>query len=201
VNRRKLVGSWKAVCLAALLAVAPGLVRAQGHGGGPGGGGPGGGGPGGGPGGNPGVGFGGGFGGGPGLNMNTAPANGPRGPVSESGSGGALGGLQLGPPGRWWDDKKFAKNLGLRPEQQKKMDTVFNANKGLIFQRFDDLQREENRMQELTRQTPLQEAAIFAQVDRVSQARAALEKATAHLSLLLRQEMDADQISKLEEKH
>jgi Spy/CpxP family protein refolding chaperone len=120
--------------------------------------------------------------------------------VPGNGAGGALAGLQLGPPGRWWDDKKFAKNLGLRPEQQKKMDAVFNANKAAIFDRYEALQQEQMRMHELSRQTPLQEAAIFAQVDRVSQARAALEKATAHLSLLLRQEMDADQIARLEEK-
>jgi hypothetical protein len=55
-------------------------------------------------------------------------------------------------------------------------------------------------MAQLTSDSHLQEGAIFAQVDRVSQARASLEKATAHLVLLLRQEMDADQISRLEQK-
>ena len=106
--------------------------------------------------------------------------------------------MQLGPPGRWWDDKKFAGGLGLRPEQQKKMDSVFNANKGLILQRYESLQQEETKMEGLTRASHLQEGAIFEQVDRVAQARASLEKATAHLSLLLRQEMDPGQISRLE---
>jgi hypothetical protein len=36
------------------------------------------------------------------------------------------GGLQLGPPGRWWDDKHFAKTLHLRPEQKKRMDDLFD---------------------------------------------------------------------------
>jgi Spy/CpxP family protein refolding chaperone len=110
-------------------------------------------------------------------------------------------GLQIGPPGRWWDDKKIVQSVGLRPEQQRKMDSVFNANKGVILDRYESLQQEEGRMEALTKQLPLQESAIFAQVDRVAQARAALEKANAHLMLLLRQEMDPSQIAKLEEKH
>ncbi|SNS47628.1 hypothetical protein SAMN05421770_1011138 [Granulicella rosea] len=110
------------------------------------------------------------------------------------------GALQLGPPGRWWDDKKFAQTLGLRTDQQKKMDAVFNANKGMILQRYETLQQEQARMEALTKDSHLKEAEIFAQVDRVAQARSGLEKSMAHLSLLLRQEMDPAQIAKLEEQ-
>ena len=41
-------------------------------------------------------------------------------------------------------------------------------------------------------------AALFAQIDRVAQARADLEKATTHLMLQVRKEMDADQITRLD---
>ena len=109
------------------------------------------------------------------------------------------GGLQLGPPGRWWDDKGFAKSLGLRPEQRKKMDDIFNANKGTILLRYQSLQQEEARLEDITREPRLDEPTIFAAIDRVAQARAALEKANAHMLLLIRQEMDKNQTERLEQ--
>jgi len=109
------------------------------------------------------------------------------------------GGLQLGPPGRWWDDRGFAKSLGLRPEQKKKMDDIFNANKGTILLRYQSLQQDEARLEDATREEQLDEASIFAAIDRVAQARASLEKANAHMLLLIRREMDKDQTERLEE--
>ena len=42
------------------------------------------------------------------------------------------------------------------------------------------------------------ESALYAQIDRVAQARADLEKANTHLLLQLRSQMDPDQIKRLE---
>ena len=42
-------------------------------------------------------------------------------------------GLQLGPPERWWDEKKFRKMLELTPDQQRQLDAIFNANKSSIL--------------------------------------------------------------------
>jgi hypothetical protein len=36
-------------------------------------------------------------------------------------------GVKLGPPGRWWDDKATIQTVGLRRDQQKKMDAIFDA--------------------------------------------------------------------------
>ena len=87
------------------------------------------------------------------------------------------GGLQLGPPGRWWDDKHFAKTLHLRPEQKKRMDRLFDENRANLVSRYQALQQEESKMESLARGQTLDESALFAQIDRVSQARADLEKA------------------------
>ena len=108
------------------------------------------------------------------------------------------GGLQLGPPGRWWDDKHFAKTLRLRPEQKKRMDSLFDENRANLVSRYQALQQEESKMESLARGQTLDESVLFAQIDRVSQARADLEKATTHLMLQIRKEMDADQIARLE---
>jgi hypothetical protein len=108
------------------------------------------------------------------------------------------GGLQLGPPGRWWDDKGFAKSLGLRKDQQQKMDSVFNANKGAILENYRALQQQEARLEATTKEPKLDEQKIFAAIDAVNQARSALEKANAHMLLMVRQEMDADQVNRME---
>jgi Spy/CpxP family protein refolding chaperone len=108
------------------------------------------------------------------------------------------GGLQLGPPGRWWDDKHFAKSLHLRPEQKKRMDDLFDENRATLVSRYQALQQEESKMEALSRAQTLEESALFAQIDRVAQARAELEKANTHLLLQVRKEMDSDQITHLD---
>jgi hypothetical protein len=55
-------------------------------------------------------------------------------------------------------------------------------------------------MQELSNSPAPDEAQLFAQIDRVAQARADLEKAKTHMLLQLRKEMDADQIRKLDKE-
>jgi Spy/CpxP family protein refolding chaperone len=110
-------------------------------------------------------------------------------------------GLQLGPPGRWWDDKHFTKALHLRSEQQKRMDALFDENKANLVGRYQTLQQEESRMEALSHAPTLDEGALFAQIDRVAQARADLEKANTHLMLQVRKEMDADQIARLDKYH
>lgn len=109
------------------------------------------------------------------------------------------GGLQLGPPGRWWDDKHFAKNLQLRPEQQRQMDATFEANRASLLRHYEELQGEQTRMGGLVHSKTLDEGALFSQIDRVAQARADLEKAMTHLLLQIRGEMDPEQITRLEQ--
>jgi Spy/CpxP family protein refolding chaperone len=191
------------------LCLAVGAVSAQAQGRGPGGGGPGGGGPPGGAGGGrpggEGIGGGGGVGG-PGFPSGGARPGGaePRGnvpsqqPQRNPSAEGGRPGLQLGPPGRWWDDHGFAKNLKLRPDQQTRMDQIFEQNRGALLNRFQGVQQAQAQLESLSRSPTPDEAALFAQIDRVAQARAELEKANTHLLLQLRKEMDGDQLQRLE---
>jgi hypothetical protein len=110
-------------------------------------------------------------------------------------------GLQLGPPGRWWDDKHYVKALHLRSEQQKRMDSLFEQNKASLVSKYQALQQEESKMEALSHADALDEGALFAQIDRVAQARADLEKANTHLMLQVRKEMDADQTARLDKLH
>ncbi len=110
------------------------------------------------------------------------------------------GALQLAPPGRWWDDKSLAKKVKLRPDQQVRMDNIFAQNRSSLLSSYVGLQQAESRMQELSKAPNLDEAVLNAQIDRVSQARAELEKANMHLQLQLRKEMDPEQLAELEKQ-
>lgn len=119
-----------------------------------------------------------------------------RGDRSNSGRGG----LQLAPPGRWWNDKSFAKSLKLRPDQQSRMDGIFDQNRTALQNSYLGLQQAEGRMAELAKSTNIDEAALSAQIDRVAQARAELNKTYTHLQLQLRKEMDPEQLAKLDKQ-
>jgi Spy/CpxP family protein refolding chaperone len=170
-----------AVVLAALAFAAP-RAFAQHGGGPPPGGPPGGGQPGGFPGGNP--------------NMGPPPGS-PNGANATTST--LRGGLQLGPPGRWWDDHDFAKSLGLDRDQQHRMDDIFKTSKGDLIKLFKALQHEEDQLERISRSRNLDEVQIDQQIDRVVQARGELEKANAHMLLQIRKEMTPEQLARLDE--
>ena len=172
------------LALALLVALSvPMTSMAQRHGGGPGGGGF--------PGGMHSGDMGGGFSGSPNV---------PSG-MNRNSSARMHGGLQVGPPGRWWDDKHFAKQLKLTDDQQRHMDSIFETNRPMLLKRYESLEQEEQRMEAMTHAKTLDEGALFAQIDRIEQARADLGKATLHYQVQIRNELDQDQISKLEDQH
>jgi Spy/CpxP family protein refolding chaperone len=109
------------------------------------------------------------------------------------------GGLQLGPPGRWWDDKEFAQDLGLTAAQARRMDEIFQANRGTLLRLYRSLEQQESILEQLTTGNHLREEQIFQQIDRVSGARAALEKASAHMLLEIRGQMTAEQTARLDQ--
>src|SRR5258708_6200789 len=84
--------------------------------------------------------------------------------------------LPVGPPGRWWDDKHFAKQLKHTEGQQRHMDAIFEQNRPTLLKRYENLGLEEQRMEALTHAKTLDESALFAQIDRIEQARAELGK-------------------------
>ena len=71
-------------------------------------------------------------------------------------------GLQLGPPGRWWDDKSMVKNLKLRPDQQARMDAIFEQNRSVLLSRLEGVQQVEAQMEELSKSPVPDESALFA---------------------------------------
>jgi Spy/CpxP family protein refolding chaperone len=116
------------------------------------------------------------------------------------GSGGMRGQggpLRMGPPGRWWDDPDLVKTLALSEDQQKKMDDIFNSSRLKLIDLSAGVQKEEAIMEPLVAADPPDENKLLAQIDRVAQARAELEKANARMLLGIRRELTHDQWLKL----
>jgi Spy/CpxP family protein refolding chaperone len=100
--------------------------------------------------------------------------------------------------GRWWDDKSVVQTIGLRKEQQQRMDTIFNANKPAILSSYKSFLSEQAKLDALNKDPQVDKGRLFAAIDAVSQARASLQKATSQMLLQIRQEMDPGQVTKLE---
>jgi Spy/CpxP family protein refolding chaperone len=130
----------------------------------------------------------------PSGNRTGVPAVAPREPNVPRGNVHAA----LWPPGRWWDDRNFAMSIGLRKDQQRKMDAIFNKNKPALLDDYKNWQTEESKLEGLMNQPQPDKARLFAQIDAVNLARATLEKVNTQMLLQIRQEMQPDQIARLD---
>jgi Spy/CpxP family protein refolding chaperone len=101
--------------------------------------------------------------------------------------------------GRWWDNKGFAKSLGLNGDQQKRMDQLFSQNRDTLQQRYDAFVKQQSKLDALKRSNNASENDLFTEIQRTAQARAELEQAYTHMQLQIRGELTPDQINKLEE--
>ena len=101
-------------------------------------------------------------------------------------------------PGRWWHDPNLVQKLALQPDQQKKMDDIFQQHRLKLIDLNAALQKEETIMEPLVGAEQPDEPKILAQIDRVAQARAELEKANARMLLGLRRALTQDQWKKLQ---
>jgi protein CpxP len=107
------------------------------------------------------------------------------------------GGMGREGMGRWWENPQVAKDLNLAPDQKQKMDDVFQQSRTKLIDLHASLQKEEATLDPLINADSPDETRILAQIDRVAQARAELEKANARMLLSVRQVLTADQWTKL----
>jgi hypothetical protein len=78
------------------------------------------------------------------------------------------------------------------------MDSIFNEHKPAILATYQAFLKEQSRLSALSHNPQADQAATFAAIDAVNQARASLQKATAQMYLQIRQQMSTDQVQKLE---
>jgi Spy/CpxP family protein refolding chaperone len=112
--------------------------------------------------------------------------------------GGMHGGFRIGPPGIWWHNPDLIQKLTLTPDQQKKMDDILQQSKLQLIDLRAAVERQEVLMEPMLAANPPDTNKVLAQIDRIAQARAELEKANAKMLLGIRNLLTPDQWTKLQ---
>jgi periplasmic protein CpxP/Spy len=103
-----------------------------------------------------------------------------------------------GPPGRWWTDPALVQKLALTADQQKRIDSLFQQSRLKLIDLSASVQKEEAVLEPLLEGDRPDESQVLAQIDRIAQARAELEKANARMLLGFRGVLTLDQWKKLQ---
>jgi len=98
-----------------------------------------------------------------------------------------------GDHGRWWNNPKVVERLKLTDEQRKAFDGILLAHREKLIDLRANVEKAELEMEPLMSAEPPNEAGILAQIDKVAQARAELEKANARFLLAIRNKLTPEQ--------
>jgi Spy/CpxP family protein refolding chaperone len=101
--------------------------------------------------------------------------------------------------GRWWNNPKIIEKLKLTDDQRKAMDQIFQEHREKLVDLRGNVEKAEIEMEPLVRADQPNEQAVLAQIDRVAQARAELEKANARFLFALRGKLTPDQWKQVQE--
>lgn len=103
-----------------------------------------------------------------------------------------------GDRGRWWNNPKIVAELKLSDEQRKSMDGILLSHRETLVDLRGSLEKAELAMEPLMKDDQPNEAKILAQIDKVAQARAELEKANARFLLAIRGKLTPEQWKQLQ---
>jgi periplasmic protein CpxP/Spy len=143
------------------------------------------------------------------LMAGTAMAQGPGmgpGPMGGPGQGAdghrppferAFGGRGI--EGRWWNNPRMVEQLKLTDDQRKQFDQILLQHRETLIDLHANLSKAELALEPLVRDDQPNESAILAQIDKVAQARAELEKANARYLLALRSKLTPEQWKTMQE--
>lgn len=120
------------------------------------------------------------------------PAFGHRPPIER-----AFGGHGI--EGRWWNNPKIIERLKLTDDQRKAFDQILLEHREKLIDLRANVEKAELAMEPLVQADEPNESAILAQIDKVAQTRAELEKANARYLLALRSKLTPDQWKQVQE--
>ena len=89
------------------------------------------------------------------------------------------------------------KRLGVSDEQVQKIESIFQDHRLRLIDLDADLQKQEAILEPMIEADQPDEAQVIAQIDKVAQARANLEKSNAQMLLAIRRVLTVDQWQKL----
>lgn len=128
------------------------------------------------------------------------------------GPGGPGRGDRGGPPpmerafhdqgfGKWWNDPRLAQELNITADQKKQMDSIFQQHLLNLIDLKANLEKQQVLLGPMISADQPNEADVLAQIDKVAQARADLEKANARMLFDIRKTLTPDQWQKLKTLH
>jgi|HubBroStandDraft_4_1064222.scaffolds.fasta_scaffold16856_5 protein CpxP len=103
--------------------------------------------------------------------------------------------------GRWWENPKIAQAIGLTDDEKKKMDDIYQQHKLKLIDLHANLEKAEVQMGPMIEADQPDETQVLAQIDKVAQARAELEKGDARMLFDIRKTLTPDQWKKLKTLH
>jgi Spy/CpxP family protein refolding chaperone len=101
------------------------------------------------------------------------------------------------PFGMWWKNPEVAARIGLSADQQKRIGDLFLQSRLQLIHLHASLQEEQLMLEPLMSATPFEESKAVAQIDKIADTRADLEKTNAKMLLDIRSVLTADQWTKL----
>ncbi len=104
-----------------------------------------------------------------------------------------------GNEGRWWNNPRIIEKLKLTDDQRKAFDQILLEHREKLIDLRANVEKADLAMQPLVSADQPNEPAILAQIDKVAQARAELEKANARYLLALRSKLTPDQWKQIQE--
>jgi Spy/CpxP family protein refolding chaperone len=106
--------------------------------------------------------------------------------------------LRIGPPGIWWKNPDIIQKLTITPDQQKRMDDIFQQSRIQLIDLKANVEKQEVLLEPMLAVNPPDTNKVLAQIDKAAQARAELEKANARMLLGIRTVLTPDQWTKLQ---
>lgn len=95
--------------------------------------------------------------------------------------------------GRWWNNPRIIERLKLTDDQRKDFDSILLQHREKLIDLRANVEKAELEMEPLVRADQPNETQILAQIDKVAQARAELEKANARYLLAIRSKLTPEQ--------
>lgn len=103
--------------------------------------------------------------------------------------------------GRWWNDPHMAQQLNVTAEQKQKMDAIFQQHKLNLIDLVAALEKQQVLLGPMISSDSPNETEVLAQIDKIAQARANLEKANARMLFDIRKTLTVEQWQKLKALH
>jgi Spy/CpxP family protein refolding chaperone len=114
---------------------------------------------------------------------------------------GDMRGPGMMPEGTWWRNPEAVSRIGLSAEQTKHIDEIFLQSRVQLIDLHASLEKEELLLEPMMDANPVDQGKALAQIAKIADTRAELEKTNAKMLLGIRAVLNADQWAKLRAGH